>query len=224
MSKGKVLAIGVAVLLISSLSLTFFPESLESRPVTFSPLRVECVGDSITEGSRYPFYLQAMLGANCTVKNFGVGGCTVLLGAGKPYMNQTTFESALEFLPEIVIIMLGTNDARPTTYQYIEDFVNNYEQLIESFKRLASNPEIYLVKPPPIFNDDLGLSNANLVEGVIPGTEQVAKELGLPLIDVNTVLINHPEYFPDGVHPTNQGATVIASEIDTAITSKMSEM
>ena len=220
MSKGKFLAIGVAVLLISSISLTFFSESLESRSVPISPIRIGCIGDSITEGSGYPSYLQMMLGKSYTVKNFGVGGSTVLLGAGKPYMNQTAFESALGFLPDIVIIMLGTNDARPTTYQYIGDFVKDYEKLIEDFKGLPSEPEIYLVKPPPIFNDESGLSNANLVQGIIPCTEQVAKELGMPLIDVNTVLIDHAEYFPDGVHPTHTGAKVIASEIDMAIISK----
>lgn len=223
MSKGKFLAIGIAVLLISSILPTFFFESLESRPIPITPIRIGCIGDSITEGG-YPFFLQAMLGENFTVKNFGVGGSTVLLDAGSPYMNQTAFENATAFLPDIVIIMLGTNDARPITYQHIENFVKDYEKLIENFKGLPSKPEIYLVKPPPIFNDKLGLSNANLMQGIIPGTEQVAKELGLPLIDVNTVLIDHPEYFPDGVHPNSPGAKAIASEIDMAITTKIDKM
>jgi lysophospholipase L1-like esterase len=69
------------------------------------------------------------------------------------------------------------------------------------------------VKPPPIFHNNLNLSNANLVEGVIPGIEQVAKDLDLPTIDVYTPLVDHSNYFMDGVHPNNNGASVIASII-----------
>ena len=45
----------------------------------------------------------------------------------------------------------------------------------------------------------------------------MAKELGLTAIDVYTPLVNHPDYFVDGVHPNDEGAALIASEIYQAI-------
>jgi lysophospholipase L1-like esterase len=109
--------------------------------------------------------------------------------------------------------MLGTNDAHVANYPLIDDFVSDYERLVGEFQVLSSKPEILLVKPPPIFTNEFNLSNANLVEGIIPRIEQVAKDLGLSTIDAYTPFVNHPEYFKDGVHPTSEGASMIANEI-----------
>jgi lysophospholipase L1-like esterase len=46
----------------------------------------------------------------------------------------------------------------------------------------------------------------------------VANEFSLPVVDVNSALTDHPEYFSDGVHPNSEGAMVIANEIWEALT------
>jgi len=181
----------------------------------FSPVRVACVGDSITQGFYYPNYLQDLLGANYTVGNFGAGGSTVLISSDKPYVYRSAFQEALTFNAEIIVIMLGTNDATPTYYQQIDNFVVDYKTLINQFS--VEEPQIWLVKPPPIFDDGLGPNSANLVNGVIPRIEQVSRELDLPIIDVYTLLLSHPDYFTDGVHPTSEGAHVIAAAVYRAI-------
>jgi lysophospholipase L1-like esterase len=53
---------------------------------------------------------------------------------------------------------------------------------------------------------------------VIPLIKQVANETNLATIDVHTALINHPDYFWDGIHPNNEGARVIATQVYDAIT------
>jgi lysophospholipase L1-like esterase len=179
--------------------------------------RVACIGDSITQFSTYPNELQTMLGTNYNVREFGVSGATVLFSSVTPYIDQKEFQAAKEFLPNIVIILLGTNDARADTYQSIDNFVADYEHLVREVQALESKPKIFLVKPPPIFDNEIDLSNANLLEGIIPRIEQVANELGLTTIDVYTPLAGHPEYFVDGVHPNNDCAKLIASEIYKAI-------
>ena len=112
--KEKWAVVGLAILiLIVGLAAFLF----ETQPRNQSPpntIHVACVGDSITNGTEYPSDLWMKLGANYTVGNFGVGGATVSLDSDKPYMNQTDFQSAKQFLPNIVVIMLGTNDAIPT--------------------------------------------------------------------------------------------------------------
>jgi lysophospholipase L1-like esterase len=215
----KVLIIGICILLLSSFLIVLFFESLENRAYPLTAIRIACVGDSITEGTEYSTDLQIMLGGGYAVGNFGAGGSTVLLESDKPYIKQTAFLKAKGFLPHVVVIMLGTNDASAANYQYIDNFAADYKKLIGEFQSLASKPEVWLVKPPPIFNNGSGLSTKDFVQGVIPRIEQVANELGLPLIDVYTALINHPEYFRDGVHPNGEGAKLIANVIYRAITS-----
>ncbi len=215
LTKTKLLPVVIAILLVSSGLLVVFFGNLGSSS---KPIRVACVGDSITEGFGYPNELWMLLGADYSVGNFGAGGSTVSLNSDKPYMNQSAFHEAKAFLPDIVVIMLGTNDAS-SDYRYIDEFVADYKKLISEFQTLPSKPEVWLVKPPPIFNNSLGPIDTNLEQGVIPRIEQVANELGLPLIDVHAALLNHPEYFLDGVHPTIQGTKIIASEVNIAIIS-----
>ena len=181
-------------------------------------IRVACIGDSITESPDYPRDLQILLGTNYTVENFGAGGSTVLVNTDEAYIHQIEFIKAKNFLPDIAIIMLGTNDARTDHFKSIENFVPDYIKLINEIQALESNPKIFLVKPPPIFGNEFELKNVNLVEGIIPRIEQIVNEEGLLIIDVYAVLENHPEYFwNDGVHPNSEGAKVIASEVYEAI-------
>ena len=150
--------------------------------------------------------------------NFGAGGSTVLLDTDKPYIDQIEFVRAKNFLPDIAIIMLGSNDARTDHFKSIENFVPDYMKLINEIQALESNPEIFLVKPPPIFDNEFELKNVNLLEGIIPRIEQIANEEELLIIDVYIALENHPEHFwNDGIHPNSEGATVIANEVYEAI-------
>jgi len=180
-------------------------------------IRVACIGDSITDMGYYPNALQALLGSNYTVGNFGVGGATVLMDTGKPYIDQVEFVRAKNFLPDIAVIMLGTNDARTDHFKSIENFVSDYMKLINEIQEIESNPKVFLVKPPPLFDNEHELKNENLLEGIIPRIEQIANGEGLPIIDVYSALEDHPEYFWDGVHPSSEGAAVIANEVYEAI-------
>jgi lysophospholipase L1-like esterase len=198
----------LAVILISSF-MTLIPLSeVNDLPRL---VRVACVGDSITAGTEYPNDLQQLLGENFTVRNFGAGGTTVLTSSNHTYMYNLEFREAASFHPDIVIIMLGTNDANPRYFDRIRNFVGAYEQLISFFQR--EHPKIWLLKPPPIFNDDFGPTEENLVNGVMPRIQQVATELNLPTINIYPLLIDHPDYFWDGLHPNWQGAKVIANAI-----------
>lgn len=217
-ARAVLLAACFAVLIISVSYAALFFGSLQKQPEPQLPINVACVGDSITQWSGYTDNLQLMLGGNYSVGNFGVAEAAVSKNWFKPYKNQSAFQESLDFQPSIVIIMLGTNDAH--TYQHGYGFANDYLDLISQYQSLDSEPTILLVTPPPIYENELELSGTNLDESVIPYIEQVAQNLSLPTVDVNSALENHPEYFIDGVHPNSDGAIVIASEINDAINSK----
>jgi lysophospholipase L1-like esterase len=221
-AKRKIIIIVPVVFLLVALSLTVvFSENLATRAVndpSSKLTRVACLGDSITNSTGYPEQLQSLLGNGSVVGNFGVNGATVNLNSNNPYYYDLTYRDARNFLPTTVIIMLGTNDARSDNYQKISTFTANYERLLNRTQRWNSTQQIFLVIPPPIFNNTLDLNSTSYVNGVIPKIRQIASDLGLPLIDVYTPLMDHPEYFIDGVHPNSQGAQTIANTIYQAIT------
>jgi acyl-CoA thioesterase I len=238
----KLLAVGLSIMFISGTAafLILITKNQQSSP---NIIRIACVGDSLTQSSGYPYELWKLLGSNahytmgdyslgpddgngtlskCTrfaVGNFGAGSTTVLLNTETPYMNTSVFQNALQFQPNIIIIMLGTNDAQPNLEQFNESFVGDYVKLVSAFQALASKPKIWVALPPPIFSNQSGKLDPEYFEfAIITGIKQAAKETNLPFIDVYSTLANYPNYFPDGEHPNTAAAKLIANEIYMTIT------
>ena len=151
--------------------------------------------------------------------NFGVCGSTVSQNSTIPYMNQTAFKTAEDFDPEIVVIMLGTNDANPEIAHSEDNFESDYVQLISSFEGLNGDQLIWVVKSPPIFSNNSSYNNTYLADNVLPQVDNVADQLNLPTVNIYSAFGNHSEYFMDGVHPNPDGASLIASNVYDAITS-----
>jgi len=206
----KLLALGFAVLIVL-LSAETYALQLVGNQSQASPVRVACVGDSLTCGTGYPVDLWQMIGSRYVIGNFGVNGATVFHGSDNPYLNTTALQVAMHFEPQIVIILLGTNDANTNLNESNSAFVNDYVKLVDLFQGLASKPKVWVVEPPPIFNSTSGLSPDYLVQNIIPDIQQVANQTGASVIDLYNPLVNHSAYFPvDGVHPDSDGAEAIA--------------
>ena len=182
-------------------------------------VRVACVGDSITALSGYPQKLQELLGNGYVVANFGVAGATISQCSRLPYLYQPQFEKAEKFNPDVVLIMLGTNDANRELTLSDKDLEEDYAQLVTSFQSLPSNPKVIVVKSPPIFTSpESAYNNTNLVTNVNPRVETLAAQMNLLIIDMYDAFGNHAEYFADGVHPTDEGAELIASIMCSTVT------
>jgi Lysophospholipase L1 and related esterases len=177
--------------------------------------RIACIGDSITELSGYPNYAKQALGDSYAVGNFGACGTTVSLDSENPYMRSRAYALAKDFQPDIAIVMLGTNDANSNFYCCQSSFVADYSVLLDAIKRLSSKPKVWVVRPPHVF-DETWLNGHVLSIEVIPAVDEVAKQTGLPVIDVYSATDN-PKLFFDGVHPNDEGAKIIADVIYHAI-------
>lgn len=216
--KTALLAIGIALMILAgALLIQAVGVGVEKEPEF--PIRVACIGDSITEGSGYPEELSRLLGENYTVSNFGMGGTTVSLDYEYAYMHEPAFEDAKEFQPHTVIIMLGTNDANSYVRERSSTFVDDYIRLVHAFEALASKPKVWIVKPPPIFNNGTGLSTTYFDSEIIPYIEEVASKTNLPIIDVYSALMGHSSNFVDGVHPDEEAGKLIASVIYNSLIS-----
>jgi lysophospholipase L1-like esterase len=221
--RAKKLTIVVTVLLLVASLVTLIMFNLETNKASTPtnalslPIKVACIGDSITENSQYTYDLQAMLGSNYTVCNFGCSESTVLRISWKPYMNQTEFQRAIDFDPDIIIIMLGTNDGLPMLQPFNDTFEEDYTTLVNSFQQLPGDEQIFIVKSPPVFGNSTDLNATFQSETIVPKIENVAANLNLPVVDVYGICDEHPDYFEDGVHPNSQGSALIAFEVYGAI-------
>jgi lysophospholipase L1-like esterase len=222
----RILAVSIAILILAVSLIVVFSQSLASNNNDAnSPdlARVACMGDSITNITGYPADLQALLGSGSKVGNFGYDGAAVNLQSDRTYYGSEQFRNARVSQPTTIVIMLGTNDARTNLNGQSANFVHDYELMINSIisgiHPFAGQPKIYLVLPPPVFQNNINLTSSIFTEQIIPKIRQVASDLGLPLIDVYTPLLNHSEDFSDGVHPNAEGAQIIADTIYQALKS-----
>ena len=206
-------------------------------------VRVACIGNSITDGFGidmsekygYPAQLQGILGDGYWVKNFGVSARTMLNKGDFPYMNEMAWRDALAFKPDVVIIKLGTNDSKPENWQYGAEFKQDLLQMITTLRpdlvqpakkkgkknaKVAKpvGPKIYLCTPIPAFKPSWNINDKVITNEIIPIQQEVAKQYGLQVIDLHTLLANDGDkMLDDGIHPDGKGAKKMAEVIAKAI-------
>jgi len=118
--------------------------------------------------------------------------------------------------------MLGTNDADPEASLSRNALSRDLEQLIKSLLSSPTQPQVWVAMPPPIHNENSGLSAMILEKDVLPAIKQAAATLSLPTIDVYSAL-GRSRFFFDGVHPNGEGAEVIAETVNRVIAKDINE-
>lgn len=208
------------------------PSIPPARPGT---IRVACVGDSITQGlpfnqeNGYPWQLEQKLGEKYSVRNFGASGYTVQKEADHPYWKHRYLRLSQEFAPDIVVIMLGTNDSKTQNWSGPERVSASYLQLIQQYQSLASKPRIILMTPPSVFlvkgrtELPFGMSDAN-VSMIADTVKKIGAQLNLQVVDVHGITASRAEFFQrDGIHPNGGGHQLISSALALAIADPQSK-
>ncbi len=139
----------------------------------------------------------------------------------KPYQKSKQFKAALSSNPDIVVIMLGTNDTKPANWRNsAKDYEVDYRDLISDFEKLPSKPKIYLCLPPYIAKEGRwGINNQDTL-AQIPMIKKIAKDLKLEVIDVYAALEGQDDLIPDTVHPNTGGAALIAKAVAASLTTR----
>lgn len=192
--------------------------------------KVYCVGDSITYGTgvvehrdteSYPALLRTLLGERYEVYNYGVSGRTLLDNTAKPYRATGYLEELQTDEPDIIVILLGSNDSKPQNWQAAQ-YEAQYVSLVEELQNIESNPKLYIAIPPKAYPNEDGKTAYGIDDTVIGGEMQeiiqnVAVQTGTGLINLYEITENHPDYFTDGVHPNAAGNAVLAESVYESI-------
>lgn len=187
-------------------------------------IKVACVGDSITFGctvrnwqkNNYPAVLGNLLGENYCVNNFGYTNRTAIKSADFPYTNEKLYQQSLDFKPDIVVIMLGSNDTKENNWSK-DKFINDYCEIIDDYLSLSSSPKVYLLMPPPMFEVNgkvmWQLRKDIITDEICPAVKQIADKMGVQYADMYHVFENKKELFSDGVHPNSKGSRLFAKKV-----------
>lgn len=203
---------------------------INGNPTEFNPsqikkIKVATVGDSITYGAgayneqnkvdaslTYPARLSEMLGGGVEVRNFGIAGRKAMKGADC-FMNEPEYKASLEYKPDILYVMLGTNDIKTVFWagsDIGEKYKADYIELIESYKRANPDMEIFLMTSPYLYVTDPSMPGSRVEEELVPLQHEIAKLTDCKLIDVFTATKDKPEMFPDKIHPSADGYEYLA--------------
>jgi len=189
---------------------------------------VGCLGDSITHQAftqtyhAYPAHLQELLGDRYFVFNFGAAAACVQANSDKPYAATQQFADMMDVELDIVLIMLGTNDAKLQNWCGCDVFCNQYKIMLDSIKQAQPQATIMLMMPPPVFIDNVDGISKELVNTFLPpAVAAVALEYALaPPINIFKVFGNHFDctrnncaWIPDGIHPNTIGNWRIAEAV-----------
>lgn len=193
-------------------------------------------GDSVTDAGRdrsqssdmgfgYPKYASAMLedafpDIDFAFTNLGISGNRT------EHLVERMQSDFIEIQPDIVSIMIGINDVWhhydfDCVYTSSEAFERNYTTLLEEIKQ-KTNAKIMIIQPFLIDVPDKQRLKAELVEKqeIIVRLAEKYADVYLPMHDILAAdeAEDKTVYATDGVHPTEDGACLIAQKYLEAIT------
>ncbi len=202
-----------------------------------SAVRVACVGDSITYGTgmtnratnNYPTKLGKLLGSGYTVGNFGKPSSYLLpddspynVKTGKCYTDMAEYTASIEFAPDVVIIMLGTNDiASMVNTASVTAVKNALVNLIKAYQSLSSVDRVYVMTSiyTPYRNDLTSIS-----DGVLQNAQkQAASEAGAEFINIYSLTKDYFDvmlHLSDRLHPNDAASDGIPQAAYARLTGK----
>ena len=212
--------IGQEIATFCLLGFLFFNAPLHAQ------VKVACIGNSITCCYGYTDALHNLLttnGINNTVQNEGVTTTTML----KPeysncsYWTNGKLAQMFQFKPDVITIMLGTNDAKQGTetgtgcnspacidnWKNKAQFAPAYNAMIDTiYSTLGYKPKIFCVFPPPAApNNVICVQDTSYTKEMIPMIQQVAADRGQPTINCHLSSYSANPGPSDGIHPTSAG-------------------
>lgn len=234
--------IAILIVLVAGITIVFaiiFGTTIhqDSSAAQQKQVKVAAVGDSITVGVgvgsenfdtlSYPAQLQTLLGNRYQVANYGMSGRTLLDTSDQPYVYENAYQESMLYGPDIVLIMLGTNDSKSKFWNAVE-YKKQLIAFVNTYKSQPNDPIVFLMTPPSVYDSSNGINEDSVNETtitneVVPIVKLVASTTNTPLIDIYGATLGRPGLFSDGVHPDSAGYRLIADTVFKAIQFTMTD-
>lgn len=188
-----------------------------------------CAGDSLTFGlmsddpatQSYPSVMAKLTqgGIRFVTENYGLSGATVNPDGGgifaPAYTASSQYADSVATKAEIVLVMLGTNDAFWSSDR--DSFEEDFTNLLKSYMDLPQAPRVIVVLPPHTFSGMFGFNYDEIMEEVVVKEQAVAEALDLAIIDARSFNEGKEDMFVDGIHFTVEGYALLAETIYTQL-------
>ena len=191
-----------------------------------TPLKVACTGTSAMAGlgsdpgHHVPDELGRALGPGFVVQNFAIDGATAISSISSSYAATSQMKAALAMNPDIVLFWFGGNDSFKATWDvHMGEFQADYTNLVRTFQALPSHPKTFLVRLWAFVNTPV--QQTVIAQQILPLIDAIAASTGSTLIDYKKAFENHPEYFPDGMHPNDTGTLAIGKFFADSVTTAL---
>lgn len=191
------------------------------------PYRITFIGDSITHGAlvkhdqTWSHYMNELLGYSYDCYNGGVSAAAAFEGAGYgfPYRLQNQFTYTGNMKSDLVVIMLGTNDAK-----YIKDYNTNvmftgdnlekwHQKFITDYSKIVNNcdtgnAQFIFVMPPWNYHDEW---TDEIIRKMGEWVTELATMFDAKLYNMYETTYQHESWFDDKLHPNKTGYQEMAA-------------
>ncbi len=144
-------------------------------------------------------------------------------GSHVSYWDTTKWVDAQNSNPDIVTIMLGTNDSKLINWgspSRGDQFALDYVDMISILNDLPSEPKIFVMIPPPLFEPYPFQMQKDVINTIYPVLDRViASWQNVGVID-NYSILEGTNLSIDGCHPNDAGHDLIAHNVAAAITAE----
>jgi len=204
--------------LISICLMLHFPLFSLSRS-SHESLKVACIGDSLTYGygllsreqNSYPAQLSRLLPSGYDLRNFGINGACANQDRKDYYLSRNGQE-IIDWDPDILIIMLGSNDSKEYNWQTGAKYLEGMKSIIRALNA-EKKSEVILMTPPPCRLNPYGIRDSVIREEIIPALENLSRECGFSLINLYDPLKQEENIYYDNIHLNKKGYSRMTEEI-----------
>ena len=181
-----------------------------------NPLKWIFTGDSITQGAKHTLGYRSypeifservrfeMNRARDIVINTAISGHTT-----KEILSDFDWRVG-QFKPNVVLLMIGTNDAARSRHISVAEFGNNLKMLVQKFRAISAIPVLQTPNIINLGNDPTKNERAGLAD-YVDKIRQVATEDNTILVDhwkyweANKVKVFNDDWLNDPLHPNGKG-------------------
>ena len=154
--------------------LVLLPTQVAASPKASLQLKLAVLGDSISTGAHavnptrngYGARLGHLLEGAYETRVFARSSLCLLRQADLPYVDTDEFRAAIDWGPDVALVMLGTNDTIDSprqNWRHSGDVENDALWLINRLRQRKPQAVVHLLGPPPFYpnqSDDADRSTA----------------------------------------------------------------